>query len=60
MYINLSLCLFPLAATENVFKTFVRVLKTTHTRRAVVVGCGLQAIQQLCGINTVMYVILLP
>jgi len=40
---------------ENVFKTIARFLKTSSTRRAVIVGCGLQAIQQLSGINTVMY-----
>ncbi|XP_057296940.1 proton myo-inositol cotransporter-like [Hydractinia symbiolongicarpus] len=34
---------------------FVRVFKTQTTRRAVLVGCGLQAFQQFCGINTVMY-----
>jgi len=40
---------------ENMFQIIARVLKTSYTRRAIIVGCGLQAIQQLCGINTVMY-----
>ncbi|CAI9728524.1 proton myo-inositol cotransporter-like [Octopus vulgaris] len=32
-----------------------RVFQSKTVRRALVVGCGLQLFQQLCGINTVMY-----
>lgn len=38
----------------------LRVLRHGPTRRALVVGCGLQMFQQLSGINTVMYVIHVP
>ncbi|KAM3608535.1 uncharacterized protein V6R79_000658 [Siganus canaliculatus] len=34
---------------------FLRILRHGPTRRALVVGCGLQMFQQLSGINTVMY-----
>ncbi|XP_029657350.1 proton myo-inositol cotransporter [Octopus sinensis] len=32
-----------------------RIFQSKTVRRALVVGCGLQLFQQLCGINTVMY-----
>ncbi|XP_046341100.2 proton myo-inositol cotransporter-like [Haliotis rufescens] len=35
--------------------TIIRLLTTPSTRRAVIVGCGLQLFQQLTGINTIMY-----
>ena len=45
---------FCVTEPENILKVFARALRTSYTRRALIVGCGLQAIQQLCGINTVM------
>ena len=38
---------------------FWKMIKTPSVRRALIVGCGMQMIQQLAGINTVMYVRLL-
>ena len=35
---------------------FWKMIKTPSVRRALIVGCGMQMIQQLAGINTVMYV----
>lgn len=35
----------------------LRILRHGPTRRALIVGCGLQMFQQLSGINTVMYVL---
>lgn len=31
------------------------LLEDPRIRRALILGCGLQLLQQLCGINTVMY-----
>lgn len=49
------------AATEErtgVLKSKITVaglLRDRRIRRALVLGCGLQLLQQLCGINTLMY-----
>ena len=32
-----------------------RVTSTPHSRRALIIACGLQALQQLCGFNSLMY-----
>ncbi|EDO46902.1 predicted protein [Nematostella vectensis] len=40
---------------ERSGQVLIRILRFPNTRRALLVGCMLQAIQQLCGINTVMY-----
>ena len=39
---------------ENDENIVVRIWQTPSVRKAIIVGCGLQAIQQLSGINTVM------
>jgi len=41
---------------EQSFKeSFLRIFNSSHIRRALLVGCGLQMFQQISGINTVMY-----
>jgi len=40
---------------ESPLRTLTKILRTARTRRALVLGCGLQLFQQLSAINTVMY-----
>lgn len=40
---------------DSFFQIVVKVMKDTHLRKALIMGCLLQTVQQLTGINTVMY-----
>jgi hypothetical protein len=40
---------------ESACQKMMRVLRTPSTRKALLIGSSLQLIQQLCGINTIMY-----
>lgn len=39
---------------ESFYDTLTKIRESTGVKRALVVGCGLQAFQQLSAINTVM------
>lgn len=40
---------------DGFFRILMKVMKDSHLRRALFMGCMLQTVQQLTGINTVMY-----
>jgi SP family myo-inositol transporter-like MFS transporter 13 len=40
---------------ENTFNLVWEMLRNTATRRALIVGCGVMALQHKCGFNVVMY-----
>ena len=58
MFIYNHLMIIVYCRTEQ-HSIFWKMVKTPSVRRALIVGCGMQMIQQLAGINTVMYVSLL-
>lgn len=51
-------CVLFLSFFKKAGPVICRMLSYPPTRRALIVGCGLQMFQQLSGINTIMYVLL--
>jgi len=45
----------PQSSTSSYFEDLSNMLKHAPTRRALILGCGIMVLQQLSGINTVMY-----